>query len=152
MANVWPVSLNVCLVNYIRTLYRGHGHLQGNVFPRGLEIRIYVIIITSRAKKLIHIFLFYVEESYCNITSGTVCSAQVFAGFSGHGKFNLQYLLKKEKCILIFFSQFFFRRPKLISLILFLFSALLFHIDIFSIYIEFSFKHLLLFYSVFSFF
>ena len=28
----------MCLVNYIRTLYRGHGHLQGHVFPREFEV------------------------------------------------------------------------------------------------------------------
>ena len=41
----------MCLASYIRTLYRGHGHLQGHIIPRGLEIRICVIIITSRARK-----------------------------------------------------------------------------------------------------
>ena len=39
----------MCLASYIRTLYKGHGHLQGHVFPGGLEIRIRIIIITSRA-------------------------------------------------------------------------------------------------------
>ena len=37
----------MCLVSYVHTLYRGHGHLQGHVFPGGLEIRIRVITITS---------------------------------------------------------------------------------------------------------
>ena len=35
-------------ISYIRTLSRGHGHLQGHVFPRGLETRILVIIMTSK--------------------------------------------------------------------------------------------------------
>ena len=30
----------MCLASYIRTLYRGHVHLQGHVFPGGLDIRI----------------------------------------------------------------------------------------------------------------
>ena len=40
------------LASYIRTLYKGHGHLQGHVFPRGLEIRIRIIIITSRGARI----------------------------------------------------------------------------------------------------
>ena len=32
------------LVSYICILYRGHGHLQGHVLPRGLEVRVRVII------------------------------------------------------------------------------------------------------------
>ena len=35
---------SICLACYIRTLYRGQGHLQSYVFPGGLEIRIRVII------------------------------------------------------------------------------------------------------------
>ena len=54
------------LASYIRTLYRGHGHLQGHVFPRGLEIHIHIIIITSRARIDVY-FLFYVEELHCDL-------------------------------------------------------------------------------------
>ena len=36
--------INLCLVSYIHTLYKRHGHLQSHNFLRGLEIRIYLII------------------------------------------------------------------------------------------------------------
>ena len=48
----------MCLESYICTLYRGHSHLQGHVFPRGLEIRVRVIIMTPRARIQIYIFYF----------------------------------------------------------------------------------------------
>ena len=40
----------MCLASYICTLYRIQCHLRSHVFPRGLEIRICVIIITSKAR------------------------------------------------------------------------------------------------------
>ena len=50
---------------------RGHSHLQGHVFLRGLEICIYVIIINSRVR--VH-FLFKVEELYCELNVARRCS------------------------------------------------------------------------------
>ena len=46
-----------CLISYIRTIYIGHSRLQGHIFPRGLEIRIRVII-TSWTRELMYIFFF----------------------------------------------------------------------------------------------
>ena len=50
MVTACPNSLN-CLASYIRTLCRGDGQIQSHVFPRGLEIRICVIIMTARSKQ-----------------------------------------------------------------------------------------------------
>ena len=47
MVIAWPITW-MCLASYICTLYRGHSHLQGHILPGGLEIRIHVIIMTSR--------------------------------------------------------------------------------------------------------
>ena len=52
--------IGMCSASYICTLYRGHGHLQGQVFPRGLEIRISVIIMTWRVR--IQMFLVVVIQ------------------------------------------------------------------------------------------
>ena len=57
----------MCLVSYICTLCRGHGHLQNNVFPGVLVIRICATIMTYRARILTWIILFLAEESYCEL-------------------------------------------------------------------------------------
>ena len=48
--NIYTKLTWMYLSGYIRTLYRGHGHLQGHVFPGGLEMRICVIIMSSKAR------------------------------------------------------------------------------------------------------
>ena len=60
MVIVQPINLNVSCKLHPYT-YRGHGYLQAHVFPRGLEIRIHVIIMTSKVRILMYIFLFLIE-------------------------------------------------------------------------------------------
>ena len=40
----------MCLASYVRTLYRGYGHLQGHVFLKELKLRFRIIIITSKTR------------------------------------------------------------------------------------------------------
>ena len=61
----------MCLVSDIRTLYKGHGHLQGNIFPRGLEIRIRVISFARDIRLLIIAFFFISEGIFTFKVGGT---------------------------------------------------------------------------------
>ena len=53
----------LCLLSYICTLYKGHSHLQGHVFSRGLEIRIRVIFFKFKGNDI------DVEFRLCNLWS-----------------------------------------------------------------------------------
>ena len=64
------------LASYIRTHYRWYGHPQGHVFPRGLEIRICVIIITSRARIYIYIYIYISPGGDCVLCKEYGCNLQ----------------------------------------------------------------------------
>ena len=142
MVIVWPINLNVSCKLHLYSLQGTWGYIS----PGGLEIRICVIIITSRARILMYIFFFInllslvydvnwwlsgrvsvlnsvVTDSISSrgghgilcwwdllrlkqLLSISICRAQVFSRFSGHGNsiHNIISLLKKENVHLYWFQ------------------------------------------------